>query len=121
MLGRPLKVAQDVDQKNDMIYTKDMANAIVLACFGENLEHRIFHIGTGKGKTYRHLIESVNKIFGGVPIEIVPASATTTSDNYCIFNIERARRELGYSPQYGLEEGVRDYIETMRKLDISPV
>ena len=40
---------------------------------------------------------------------------------YSVFNIDRARREPGFSPQYELEAGIRDYIETVRRLDIKPV
>jgi UDP-glucose 4-epimerase len=122
MLGGPLKVSQDdIDQLEDMAYIKDMANGVVLACFTENLKHRIFHLGAGKQETLRHAIEIVTEIFGELPVEIGPRLGTTSFGNPCIFNIDRARRELGYSPQYDLEAGIRDYIETMRMMDIGPV
>ena len=121
MLGQPLKIPQGGDQMDDMIYVKDIANSMVLACFAENLEHRIFHVGTGKGETFRHLVEILNKILGPVPIEVGPGLGAASGSNYSVFNIDRARRELGYSPQYDLEASVRDYIEMMKRLDISPV
>lgn len=121
MLGQSLKIPEGGDQTNDIAYHKDIADGIVQACFAENVEHRIFHLGTGKGETLRHLVESLNKIFGEVPIEVGPGLVEISSQAPFIFNIDRARRELGYSPQYDLEAGVRDYIEEMRRLDIKPV
>ncbi|MFH0914193.1 MAG: NAD(P)-dependent oxidoreductase [Chloroflexota bacterium] len=122
MLGKPLKVSQDIDQKNDLIYTKDMANGIVLACFVENPKHRVFHFGTGEGETFRHLIELSKKLIGEFPVEVSPpAPKAAISDNFCVFNIDRARQELGYTPQYDLEKGIKDYVATMKKLDIKPV
>ncbi len=121
MLGKPLKVTQDVDRMNDMVYNRDVANGVVLACFTENLKHRIFHLGTGKGENLRQIIEIVGNIFRGAPIEIGSGLPTPSMSNHCVFNIDRARRELGYSPQYDLETGIKDYIETMRRLDIKPV
>ncbi len=122
IIGKPLTVSTDVDLKNDMIYVKDIANGIVLACFAKNLKHRIFHLGTGKGETIRHVIDIVNSISGGSLIEVKSAGV---SDNYAsqnyVFNIDRARRELGYSPQYNLEKSIPDYIETMKQLNIKPV
>jgi nucleoside-diphosphate-sugar epimerase len=56
MLGKPLRVTQDVDQPDDLMYVKDMANGVVLACFAENVEHRIFHLGVGEGITLRDSI-----------------------------------------------------------------
>ena len=118
MLRKPLNIPQGRDQMDDMVYNKDVANGIVLACFAENVKHRIFHLGTGKAETLRHFIEIVDKIFGGVPIKIGPGLnfLGTKSPRYSVFNIERARMGLGYNPQYDLEAGVKDYVGTVKKL-----
>ena len=125
MLRQPLKIPQGADQKDDFTYHRDIANGIVLACFAENLEHNVFNIGTGKGETLQHMIEIVNGIFGEVPITIGPGldflERPAKDLRYSVFNIDRARNELGYSPQYDLEAGVKDYIEWMKRLDINPV
>ena len=120
MLGRPLRIPQGADQFDDMVYHRDIASGIVRACFADKTEHRIFNIGTGKKESLVHLVEILNKIFGKVPIEIGPGLAGPGSTP-CILSIDRARRELGYAPQYDLEAGVRDYIDTMKRLDIKPV
>lgn len=125
MLEQPLAIPKGGEQKDDFIYLRDVANGIVLACFAEKLEHRILNIGTGKGETLPHMIEVVSKVLGRkAPITIGPGldfMGRTLTQRYSVFNIERARRELGYAPRYDLEAGVRDYIETMRRLDIKPV
>jgi UDP-glucose 4-epimerase len=38
-----------------------------------------------------------------------------------VMDIERAKKELGYRPQYDLEAGARDYIESMKRLGIKPM
>ena len=125
ILKQPLAIPHGAEQKDDFTYHRDIANGIVLACFAENPEHRIFNIGTGKGETLQHLIEILNKIFGEVPITIGPGlnylDRPVKDLRYSVFNIDRARKELGYSPQYDLEAGVKDYIEWMKRLDIKPV
>ena len=124
MLDKPLDIPQGAEQKDDFIYLRDVANGIVLACFVEKVEHRIFNIGSGKGETLAHMIQILSKILGRkVPITIGPGVdylKRTRTNRYSVFNIERARKELGFSPKYDLESGVRDYIETMRRLDIKP-
>jgi len=125
ILGQPLAIPHGAEQKDDFTYHRDIANGIVLACFAKNPEHRIFNIGTGKGETLQHLIEILNKIFGEVPITIGPGlnylDRPAKDLRFSVFNIDRARKELGYSPQYDLEAGVKDYIEWMKRLDIKPV
>lgn len=120
MLGKPMKIPQGADQVDDMVYHRDIASGIVLACFAEKLEHRAFNIGTGRGETLGHFVEIVKKLFPGVNIEIGPGLAVPGS-NPCVLDIGRARRELGYSPKYDLEAGVRDYVATMKRLDIKPI
>lgn len=118
MFGKPVKLTENIDQPDDTIYVKDIAKGIVLACFAENLQHRIFHLGTGKGETLRHVIEFVGKIFGKVPVDISPESKASSPIAHYVFNIERARKELGYTPQYDLETAIKDYIETVKQLNI---
>ncbi|MFC1972034.1 NAD-dependent epimerase/dehydratase family protein [Chloroflexota bacterium] len=125
MLGKPLAIPQGGDQQEDFIYHKDVAHSIVLACFVEKVKHRIFNVGSGKGETLKHIIDIVKKIYGEVPITIGPGlnffGGGPKTMWYSVFNIERARQELGFSPQYDLEAGVKDYIASMKQLGIKPV
>ncbi|MFH1002606.1 MAG: NAD-dependent epimerase/dehydratase family protein [Chloroflexota bacterium] len=121
MLGRPLKIAGGGDQVNDLAYHRDVAEGVVLACFVEKPEHHVFHLGTGQGDTLRHMAEAVNKIFGGKAIEVSPGLVTNPGETPCVFDISRARRELGYQPRYDFEAGVRDYVAVMKQFDIKPV
>ena len=69
------------------------------------------------------MIEILNKIFGRVPITIGPGLSflgRARAIRYSVFNIDRARKELGYAPRYDMEAGVRDYIEWMERLGIQP-
>lgn len=124
MLGKPLRIPQGREEKEDMIYTRDVASGIVLACFAENLQHRVFHLGTGFGQTFQQLADILNRMYGKQLIEIGPGlnpmGAPWLANLYLIFNIDRAKKELGYSPQYDLEKATKDYIEMMKRLDIKP-
>lgn len=121
MLKRPLMIPQGRDQQEDMLYVKDVANSIILACFAENLKHSLFHIGTGRGETLQRMIEFLDRILPGVAIKIGPGLnyQGTKNSRYSIFNIERAQTELGYYPQYDLEKGVNDYIDSVKKLNVN--
>ena len=125
MLKAPFKLPQGGDETWDMIYTRDVANGIILAAFAETLEHRIFHTGTGMGDSFRHLAEILRGLLGAVPLEIGaglnPLGNEKSRYSYRVFNIERARKELGYRPWYDLEAATIDYIETMKRLEISPM
>jgi UDP-glucose 4-epimerase len=121
MFAKPIKVTCGEDYPDDLVYHRDLAAGIVSACFVSNPEHRVFHLGTGKGVTIRQLIGVLEKMFGKVPVEIAPATGESYLDpNPCIYDIGRARRELGYEPVYDLEKGVKDYVETTRQMELPP-
>jgi UDP-glucose 4-epimerase len=123
MLGKRTVHRQGSAQIDDFIYNKDTANGIVLACFAENLTHRIFNIGSGIGATFSDFAEEVKKVYPNADVEIGPGLDYYMIGHnvYSVYDISRARAELGYSPQYNLEAGIADYIETMRKLNMAPI
>jgi len=119
MLGKPTIIPQGGDERSDLVYVKDAANSIVLACFAQNLKHHDFNIGTGKSYSLEDLANALRKIFPEAVIEIGLGRDTSGFSSYnCVFDISRAREELGYSPQFTLEDAVRDCVETTKKLEI---
>jgi UDP-glucose 4-epimerase len=123
MIGQPIKIPQGGDEKVDSVYCRDVGQGVALACVGENLQHRVFNIGTGRGETFRQLIDALHKMLGKVPVEIGPGldPRGTGGPGYMVMDIERAKKELGYRPQYDLEAGAKDYIESMKRLGIKPM
>lgn len=122
MLNKPVRIPQGAAQKDDMIYTKDCANAIVLATFAQELTHRVFNIGSGIGKTLVDLSNAVKKTLPGADIEIGPGLdyLGIGYDVYSVFDISKAREELKFAPEFDLEKSVQDYVETMNVLNIKP-
>ncbi|OGP53578.1 MAG: hypothetical protein A2162_01935 [Deltaproteobacteria bacterium RBG_13_52_11b] len=122
MLGKPMRYPQGGEQKDDLIYHKDTATGIVSACFAEKPSHSVFNIGTGVGYTLPDFARAVKKIYPKADIEIGPGLDYLMKgyNTYSIFDISRARKELGFSPQYDVEKGVVDYIEMMKLLKIEP-
>ncbi len=116
--GKPTVIPKGGDQKEDFVYSKDVANALVLASFAGPLEHHVFHIGSGQGHTLVDVANIVRKLFPGASIEIGPGLdfLGIGIKAHFIFDISRARKELGYEPQYSLEAAIKDYIDTVRDL-----
>lgn len=117
MVGEPYEVAQGGDQVDDMIYHEDAAQGVVKACFADHLVNRIFHLGTGQGVTLKDMVKVLEAIFGDIDVRIGPGlDYMGTGKFYGVYDISRARNELGYDPQFNLEKGIKDYIETMGQL-----
>ena len=113
MIGLPTTISHGGDEKNDMIYVKDVASAIILVCFKEKLKHHVFNIGTGRGVTLRDLGAVIKEIYPDAICEIGPGlDYMDTGPVYGVLDCSRARNELNFAPKFTLETGVKDYIET---------
>jgi UDP-glucose 4-epimerase len=122
MAGQPARLPQGGDQPDDMIYHRDIARAIVLAVDAPGLTHRVFNIGRGEAATMREFADVVRRVIPGAALEVGPGLDYYGSGipYYSVYDISRARTELGFAPRFDLEAGVRDYVATMRRLGIAP-
>ena len=105
--------------KDDFIYNKDSALGIYLATVADKLASRVYNIGTGVGVTLRDFERVIRKhvpnaqmdIGGGLNFYGFAYPATG------VYDISRARSELGYEPQYDLEAGIADYLASLKRLE----
>ena len=123
MLRRPARIPQGADQRDDMIYTRDCARATVKTVHAEGLRNNAFNIGTGEGKTLVDFADAVKKVCPAADIQIGPGLdyLGIQYNTYCVFDVSRAREELGFTPAFDFEAATEDYIETMDRLNISPM
>ncbi len=115
--GRPFRLAQGGDQKDDFIYNKDSALGIYLACVTENLKSHVFNIGSGVGMTLKDFARIVKKHLPQADIEIGPGLNFLgyAHPMHGIYDISRAERELGYHPQFDLDRAIGDYLAILRR------
>ncbi len=121
MLGKPTTIPHGGDEKTDMVYVKDVASSIVLACFTQSRKHHVFNIGAGTIYKLEDVANAIRKIYPRAAFDIGPGlDYIGFGRAYCLFDISKANDELSYYPQFTLEDGIRDYVETMKKLNIEP-
>jgi len=115
--GRPVKIEKAGEQKDDFIYTKDVAHGIYLACIAHEIHYPAYNIGSGIGVTLRDFAEEVKRLIPEASIQIVPGlHPTERGSRNCIYDITRAQQDLGFYPQFTLRKSVEDYIETLKRL-----
>ena len=78
----------------------------------------MYNIGTGVGVTLNDFARVIRKHLPQAKIEIGPGLNFLGMPYPAsgIYDISRARAELGYAPQFDLERGIADYLETLKRL-----
>jgi len=119
LAGHPVTISQGAEQKDDLIYVGDVSRAIVLAALAPRVSSPLYHIGTGVASTPVDFAQAVKTFLPQAQIQIGPGLDYLMRGylNYCIFDISRARADLGYEPRYDLAKGIRNYIDHGDSID----
>ncbi|MBI4280521.1 MAG: NAD(P)-dependent oxidoreductase [Armatimonadetes bacterium] len=113
--GRETVIPQGGDQRLDLIYVKDLAGAIVSAATAPRLTYDRYNIGSGQAVSLREFGDAVRGVFPSARIEIGPGPEFAPG-HYCVFDITRAREDLGFAPRYGLSAAVQDAAAELKVL-----
>lgn len=109
-MGRPGKVPNGDDILN-WLYVEDAARAVVMASKSAKTKIRAFNID-GDICSVKDAAELVKKLVPGANITLLPGQAGYTAK----YDTTKIREEIGYSPQWKLEEGIKQVIHKVRKL-----
>lgn len=116
--NKPLRI-DDVSEKLDFTYIEDTAQGIYLAATHRNAANQIFNITRGESRTILELAEEIKKHY---PMAEIRERAHSEHMEGLIrpvrgaLSIDKARRLLGYSPKYSLEEGIALYAREWKKI-----
>ena len=113
--GRPTLIPWGSERTMDCVYVRDLARAFVLAADVKTLGSPAYNIGTGDPVPPGRFAAAVKAAIPGARIEIGPG-IDFAPGHYCVLDISRARRELGFEPAWPLKAGVADCVERTRAL-----
>jgi UDP-glucose 4-epimerase len=123
LAGRPVVIDHGGEQRDDIIYAADVAEGVVLAATQDVSGFRIYNISRGVATTLGDLADAVRRALPQADITIGPGLDYMDAPEawYGPLDNELARRELGFEPQYDLDDLVADYIRQARRLAGSAV
>jgi UDP-glucose 4-epimerase len=102
--GQPLVIYGNGSAERDLLHAEDIASGVVSAAFsGEKFG--VFNLGAGKGVSLNELAEKVGKI-SGKKLEVRRVEKSNEVQKL-VCDASRAREELGWKPEIGLDEGIR--------------
>lgn len=110
-VGRPFVLEHGGDERTDIVYVKDLANAISTAASAPADPSGTYHIGSGRLSSFHDLAAAVSRQIAGARLTIGPGrDPLGIGDYYGAFDLTRARA-LGYEPCFAdLDSVVQDYV-----------
>jgi nucleoside-diphosphate-sugar epimerase len=119
--GVPTRFATGGPMRRDYTHVLDCCDAILLALNAPRLpagEQRVLNVAAGTAHTAAAVAATVRRIIPGADIEIGDTLTPLEAENVKMrapLDIAAARRLLGWSPKWPLEQGTRRYAERFRQ------
>ncbi len=115
MEGKPLDIWGDPNYSKDMLYVYDMAYMFCLAIENKTLEKGLYNCGTGVPVNQMEQMEAIRKVFcpPDKQSEIIVLREKKAGGGI-LFDVENAKKELGYEPQYDVVRMFEDFKEEMK-------
>ena len=107
--GKPPLIFEDGLQRRDFVNVRDVARACVLALESDRAPGEVFNVGSGRPVTVLEVARELARTLGREDIEPEITRDYRVGDiRHCFADISKARELLGYEPQVGFEEGLRE-------------
>jgi UDP-glucose 4-epimerase len=118
LTGQPVKLYGHGKQARDFVHVDDVARAHVLGLSRTGLDE--FNLGSGRVLTVKELVDQIFKI-AGVTTDVESLGERTAGEPLQLLaDISKARKELGWKPEIGLDEGLKATIEAFRERLATP-
>lgn len=113
---KPPFIYEDGGQTRDFVDVRDIVQGSVLVMKNPLADYRSFNVGTGRATTVLEVAETLMKLYGKSLKPEVVNKYRIGDIRHCYADISRIK-EIGFSPQYSLEEGMRNLVEWGKKED----
>ena len=110
--GEPPRIFGDGSQTRDYVYAGDVAQATLA---GAGQDGGVFNVGTGEETSVLDLYELCRRVAGS-ELEAEEAPPRLGEIQRSVLDVSRAKRDLGWSPEVPLEEGLRRTWESISRV-----
>ena len=112
MKGDPITLDGKIYFANEVVYAKDVALALDLACKVKEPKQRIYNAGSGVVAGAADLARIARELAPKLEIRVVGDGSVDSSKQFPL-DLSRSQAELGYSPQFPLKKALQDYMEEL--------
>ena len=109
--GQRPRIFKHGEQKRDFVYVKDAVEGSIRA-FGAQTSG-IYNLGSGQARSFNELVDILNKCLRTNLQSDYIDNPHAHYQNFTQADLTNVRSALGYEPRFPLEDGVRDYIQSL--------
>lgn len=104
----------DGTQKRDWVFIDDVVEANLKAMEYEG--SGVFNVGSGENITFNEIIEVLDlELFADFPPLYMDCPFPEAYQDETLADLTKIKKELGYSPKYGIKEGIKEFVRRQLK------
>ena len=110
--GLPFTVEQGADERNDLVYVRDVADAIAtVAVSPDPLQHNAYNVSGGSPVSTAEYAAAIRAVLPGADLTVGPGRDPMGMDApyYTVLDGARMEQEFGWRPRYDRDRALRDY------------
>ena len=111
--GIDIKIHGDGEDRLDFTYIDDLTQGVINVMENEASKNQIFNLTYGQGRSLKELSVILKNQFPQVNIEYLPKDSLMPDRG--TLSIEKAKKIIGYAPQFSLEKGFAKYVQWYRQ------
>jgi len=108
LTGKEITLNGDGSDRLDFTYIGDLVRGIQNVIENDNAKNQIFNLTYGKGRSLADMADIVKEQFPDLEIKYRPKDKLTPDRG--TLSVEKAKKLIGYDPQFPLDKGYVDYI-----------
>ncbi|MBI2180960.1 MAG: NAD(P)-dependent oxidoreductase [Deltaproteobacteria bacterium] len=112
--GGVAKIPQESARDFEYVYYKDLGRALDKAVTTPLREPVTLNIGTGVIIKFDDLVATAEKLLPKLQVELIPGQRPRPAKQPMV--IEKAKQVLGWTPEFDIVAGFKDYIEELKAL-----
>jgi UDP-glucose 4-epimerase len=117
--GKTPMIHGDGLQSRDFTYVGNAVQALLKAAATTGVSGRVYNVGTGASITVLDLVAALNRALG-TNLQPTFGPARAGDVRYSRADISAARKDLGYAPDVGFEDGLKRTVEWYRMTNYPP-
>jgi UDP-glucose 4-epimerase len=111
--GRPAVIGGGMPATYEIVYVKDVAQAVARAATVPELPHHLYNVGSGSLVSPADVLAAMNRAFPGATGSAAEPRPDLFPRQHPL-DLTRSRSELGYEPAFSLEAGLLDLAREVR-------
>lgn len=110
--GKKTAFERGGDHRFEFVHVKDVVQGVRKIHTAPRLKHQAYNVGIGQNHSLFEVIEKIKKCIPNADISIGPGLMEDYWVQRSPMDIGRVKNELGYLPEYDLDKGIAEFIQS---------